>query len=373
MKIGITCYPTYGGSGVVATELGKKLADMGNEVHFISYALPYRLNRFTSQLFYHEVEVLKYPLFEYPPYSLSLASKMAEVIEFQNLDIMHVHYAIPHATSAYLARQILAPDKFKFVTTLHGTDITLLGGDPSFFKITKFSIEQSSGITAVSKFLSDKTKEVFSIERDIEVIPNFVPFDLDDTGPDYELRRRFANADEPILIHISNFRELKRITDIVPIVKKVLEHTPVKMLMVGDGPERFKAEEQCRKEGMNDKVMFLGKQDNISDLLKISDITIIPSASESFGLVALEAMACGVPCVSTNAGGLPEVNLNGETGFTLDVGDIDGFARSILEIIRNKPLAKKMSAKGIEIARGSFSADTIVPKYIEYYEKILSE
>jgi N-acetyl-alpha-D-glucosaminyl L-malate synthase BshA len=373
MKIGITCYPTYGGSGVVATELGKKLAEIGNEVHFISYALPYRLNSFSSQLFYHEVEVLQYPLFEYPPYSLSLASKMVEVIEFQNLDIMHVHYAIPHATSAYLAKQMMPDRNIKYITTLHGTDITLLGGDPSFFKITKFSIEQSHGVTAVSQFLRDKTVEVFDTKKEIEIIPNFVPFEMHNLEKNLELRSCFANDDEYIITHISNFRELKRVTDIVPILKKIKDDLRVKVLMIGDGPERYKTEEQCRQEGLCSKVVFLGKQENISELLSISDVVLIPSSSESFGLVALEAMACGTPCVSTNAGGLPEVNQNGKTGFTREIGDIEGLAGAITTILHDRKLAEKMGKTGREIALNKFSAETIIPKYIQYYEKILSE
>ena len=373
MKIGITCYPTYGGSGVVATELGKKLAEMGNEVHFISYALPYRLNSFSSQLFYHEVEVLHYPLFEYPPYSLSLASKMAEVIESQDLDIMHVHYAIPHATSAYLAKQMIPNRDLKYVTTLHGTDITLLGSDPSFFKITKFSIENSSGITAVSKFLRDKTIEVFDTKKEIEVIHNFVPFDMQNLEINPELRRCYANDDEYIITHISNFRPLKRVTDIVPILKKINDNLKVKILMVGDGPERYKTEEQCRTEQLCHKVVFLGKQENISELLSISDVVLIPSASESFGLVALEAMACGIPCVSTNAGGLPEVNINGKTGFTREVGDIEGLAQALNTILSDRELAEKMGKNGKDRALNKFSAEIIIPKYIQYYEKILSE
>ena len=373
MRIGITCYPTYGGSGVVATELGKKLADIGNEVHFISYALPYRLNSFSSQLYYHEVEVIHYPLFEYPPYSLSLASKMAEIIEYQNLDIMHVHYAIPHATSAYLAKQILADHSFKFVTTLHGTDITLLGGDPSFLKITKFSIEQSDGVTAVSHFLRNKTIDVFETKKEINVIPNFVPFKIEGTDYSQEIRRCFARDDESIIIHISNFRPLKRVTDIVPIIKQVSRKHKIKMLMVGDGPERYKAEEQCRKDNLGDKVTFLGKQDNIAQLLMLSDIALIPSASESFGLVALEAMACGIPVVSTNAGGLPEVNLNGETGYTVNVGDIDHFIEVVDQLLADKILAKTLGDQGRKRAHDEFSEEKIVPQYLDYYEKILSD
>jgi N-acetyl-alpha-D-glucosaminyl L-malate synthase BshA len=373
MKIGITCYPTYGGSGVVATELGKRLSEMGNEVHFVSYALPYRLTNFASKIFFHEVEMIHYPLFEYPPYSLSLASKMAEVIEFQQLDIMHVHYAIPHATSAYLAKQMMAEKDIRYVTTLHGTDITLLGGDPSFFKITKFSIEQSSGVTAVSQFLKEKTIEVFNPNKEIEVIPNFVPFEFNKIKVNNDFRQRFAKDDEKIIIHISNFRPLKRVQDIIPIIKNVSKKHKVKMLMVGDGPERSKAEEQSRNENLCDNVIFLGKQENIAELLSIADIALITSESESFGLVALEAMACGTPCVTTNAGGLPEVNINNQTGFTLNVGDIEGFSEAIDIIFSNDKLARDMKKKGKEIARNYFSPEIIVPKYIDYYEKIISE
>jgi N-acetyl-alpha-D-glucosaminyl L-malate synthase BshA len=296
---------------------------------------------------------------------------MAEVIEYQNLDIMHVHYAIPHAASAYLAKQMLPKSDLKYVTTLHGTDITLLGGDPSFFKITKFSIEESSGITAVSKFLRDKTYDVFDTSCEIEVIPNFVPFDITKIKNKPELRECFAKNDEYIITHISNFRPLKRVTDIVPILKKVIGDFKVKMLMVGDGPERSKMEEQCRSERLCDNVIFMGKQENISDILSITDIVLIPSETESFGLVALESLACGIPCVSTNAGGLPEVNRNGETGFTRDVGDIGGLAEAILTILSDRELAKKMGKTGRQIALNNFAADIIVPKYIEYYEKVL--
>lgn len=373
MRIGITCYPTYGGSGVVATELGKKLADLGNEVHFISYALPYRLNSFSSQLFYHEVDVVHYPLFEYPPYCLSLASKMAEIIEYQNLDIMHVHYAIPHATSAYLAKQMLKDIDLKYVTTLHGTDITLLGSDPSFFKITKFSIEQSNGITAVSEFLKKKTIEVFQTNSEIEVIPNFVPFDVNAIQVDKKMRRCYAEDDEFIISHISNFRPLKRITDIIPVIKNIDPKYKIRMLMIGDGPDRSKIEKQCRQEKLCDRIKFLGKQENISQLLSLSDITLIPSASESFGLVALESMACGVPVVSTNAGGLPEVNRNGETGFTQDVGDIQGLAKAIETLLSDRKLAARFGQNGKEVAANEFSEDIIIPKYLQYYEKILNE
>jgi N-acetyl-alpha-D-glucosaminyl L-malate synthase BshA len=371
MKIGITCYPTYGGSGVIATELGKRLALAGVEVHFISYALPYRLTGFTSNIFFHEVEVLQYPLFQYPPYSLSLASKMVEVVERHKLDLLHVHYAIPHATSAYLARQMLENLDLKFITTLHGTDITLIGSDPSFFHITKFSIENSSGVTAVSKYLKHETESVFKVRKKIEVIYNFIPIDITSVSNNPLLRRNFARDDEFILTHISNFRPLKRVTDLIPIIKMVSRSKKVKLLMVGDGPDRFKTEEQCRQEKVCDQVVFLGKQENIQEILALSDLMIIPSASESFGLVALEALAFGVPCVSTNAGGLPEVNRHGETGFIVDIGDISAFAEAIVTILSDPNMAQRMSRRGKEIAVSEFSPDIIIPQYLDYYEQIL--
>ena len=373
MRIGITCYPTYGGSGVVATELGKKLAQSGHEIHFISYALPYRLTTFTSNIFFHEVEVLHYPLFEYPPYSLSLASKMAEIIEHKNLDLLHVHYAIPHATSAFLAKQLLETRNIKVITTLHGTDITLLGSDPSFFKITKFSIEQSDGITAVSQYLRRETQNVFKINKPIEVIPNFIPLEISTPIKRQDLRSRFADSDELIITHISNFRPLKRISDIVEIAEKLLGRHRIKLLMVGDGPERYNAEEQARKKNISNQVIFLGKQENISDILSITDIAIFPSASESFGLAALESMAFGIPVVSSNAGGLVEVNQNGKTGFTIDVGDIDGFAAAFDVLLGDPEKRRMMGRAAQEFARENFAAEIVIPQYIQYYESIIRQ
>jgi len=372
MKIGITCYPTYGGSGVVATELGKRLAEICHEVHFISYALPYRLSTFTSNIFFHEVDILHYPLFEYPPYSLSLAAKMVEVIEYHELDLLHVHYAIPHATSAYLARQMLQGKNFKFITTLHGTDITLLGSDPSFYKITKFSIEQSSGITAVSDFLKIETEKVFNINKEIEIIPNFIPFKIIWPEKKAELRKNFAQDDEAIITHISNFRPLKRVTDIIPIIKRVLPHKKVKVLMVGDGPDRYTAEEQCRNEGICDHFIFLGKQENIREILAITDISLFPSSSESFGLASLESMAYGIPVITSNAGGFVEVNQHGITGYTINVGDVDAFADAIINLLSDKQLLERMGKNGAQLAQDKFSAEKIVPMYVNYYEKILS-
>ena len=371
MKIGITCYPTYGGSGVVATELGKRLAQAGEEIHFISYALPYRLSGVTPNIFFHEVEVMRYPLFEYPPYALSLVSKMVEVVERYQLDLLHVHYAIPHATSAYLAQQILGNRNLKFITTLHGTDITLIGSDPSFYTITKFSIENSSGITAVSNYLKRETESVFKINKPIEVIYNFIPIEITVPSNKKELRKNFATSDEYILTHISNFRPVKRVPDLIPILKSVLKHKKVKLLMVGDGPDRYVAEELCRREKLCQHIHFLGKLENIQDILAISDLVVIPSEEESFGLVALEGMAYGVPCISTNVGGLPEVNRHGETGFLVNVGDVQAFSESIIAVLSDTALARKMSESGREIALAEFSPAKIIPQYMNFYNKIL--
>jgi len=371
MKIGITCYPTYGGSGVVATELGKKLAELGHEIHFISYALPYRLNTFTTNIFFHEVEVLHYPLFEYPPYSLSLASKMAEIIEYQNLDLLHVHYAIPHATSAFLAKHLLESREIKVITTLHGTDITLLGSDPSFFKITKFSIEQSDGITAVSNYLKRETKDVFGIKKHIEVIPNFIPFEVSTPINRNDLRARFAGEDEHIITHISNFRPLKRISDIVPIAQKLLPKHKIKVLMVGDGPERYHAEEQARQANIWEQIIFLGKQENIKDILSITDIALFPSASESFGLAALESMAFGIPVISSNAGGLNEVNQTGLTGYTVNVGEIDAFVAAFEDLLQDPDKKATMGRAAQKFARDHYAAEIVIPKYLQYYETVI--
>ncbi|MCB0283425.1 MAG: N-acetyl-alpha-D-glucosaminyl L-malate synthase BshA [Calditrichaeota bacterium] len=372
MKIGITCYPTYGGSGVVATELGMKLATMGHQVHFISYALPYRLSNFTTNVYFHEVDVLQYPLFEYPPYSLSLAHKMAEVIEFEKLDILHVHYAIPHATSAHLAKEILEDKGFKFVTTLHGTDITLIGSDPSYLKIVKFSIEKSDGVTAVSKYLADKTYQTFNVKNEIEVIPNFVPdkfLELDITKRDF----CYKKSNEIIMTHISNFRPLKRVTDLVYVMEKLVKkNTHIRLLMVGDGPDRARMEMLCREMNLCDHITFLGKQENVENVLASSDLFLLPSAEESFGLAVLEALACGVPCVTTNAGGLPEVNIHGETGFNVNIGDIDAFADAVYEIISDRQVAKKFSENARILASEKYGSDKIVPQYLDYYSKIIS-
>ncbi len=372
MRIGITCYPTYGGSGVVATELGKKLAQIGHEIHFISYALPYRLNRFQSNLFFHEVEVLKYPLFEYPPYSLSLASKMVEIVEASRLDILHVHYAIPHATSAFLAREMADQKKLTYVTTLHGTDITLLGSDPSYYKIVKFSIEQSDGVTAVSNYLKKETQNTFRIKNKIKVIPNFIPDDFIAVEPSQELRNCCADKDEYILTHISNFRPLKRISDLIHIVSRLPKKMKIKLLMVGDGPDRFQAEKFCKELGLCETVVFMGKQENVSEILAVTDLFLLPSENESFGLAVLEALACGVPCITSNVGGLPEVNIDGETGFTVNVGDIDTFANRIEQLIDDTDLRKKFSMNARTISHDRFSSEKVMPSYLEYYEEVIN-
>ncbi len=372
MKIGITCYPTYGGSGVVATELGIKMAALGHEVHFIAYALPYRLGSFTTNLFFHEVDVLQYPLFEYPPYSLSLAHKMVDVIEHEKLDILHVHYAIPHATSAYLAREIMGKDSFKFITTLHGTDITLIGSDPSYLKIVKFSIDKSDGVTAVSRYLQEETYKTFQINNEVEVIPNFVPDRFWLNNKELVRHHCFGQNNEVILTHISNFRPVKRVTDLVDVMGRLIPEYPVKLLMVGDGPERTRMEKLCRERGLCDHIQFLGKQQNVEQVLACSDLFLLPSAEESFGLAALEAMACGLPVVTTNAGGLPEVNIDGETGFTVDVGDTRAFADRIARIISDRAFYFQLSRNAKKRAYAEYHSEKVVPQYLEYYEKIIS-
>ncbi|HED37250.1 MAG TPA: N-acetyl-alpha-D-glucosaminyl L-malate synthase BshA, partial [Ignavibacteria bacterium] len=305
MKIGITCYPTYGGSGVIATELGKALALRGYEVHFISYALPFRLTNFIENVVFHEVEMCSYPLFEFPLYSLALASKMVEVAEFEKLDLLHVHYAIPHATSAYLAKQMLKDKReLKIITTLHGTDITLVGLEPSFLPLVKFSIEQSDGVTAVSRFLKEKTITNYNIDKDIRVIPNFIDTNLYKPVKDGNFRDHLAPKGEKLLVHTSNFRVVKRVTDTIRIFDIVRKEIPSRLILVGDGPDRSECERLCRELHLVDLVKFLGKQDGLVEILNAADLFLIPSQSESFGLAALEAMACGIPVVSSSVGGL---------------------------------------------------------------------
>jgi len=372
MKIGITCYPTYGGSGVMATELGKELALRGHQVHFISYALPFRLSKYVENIVFHEVETSNYPLFEFPLYSLSLASKMVEVAEFEGLDLLHVHYAIPHATSAYLAKEMLKGKKdLKIVTTLHGTDITLVGLEPSFLPLVRFSIDNSDGVTAVSRFLKEKTITTYTCESGIEVIPNFVDTELYRPKENGDFRKHIAPDGEKILIHISNFRPVKRVTDTIRILEKVLLEIPAKLILVGDGPDRSECERLCRQLGLFEKVKFLGKQDGLVEILNSADVFLIPSQSESFGLAALEAMACGLPVVSSSVGGLPELIRHNETGFIAEIGDIDRMAKYVVELLSNDRKYKLFSENSRNRSVSKFDKSIVVPLYEEYYKRIL--
>ncbi|MCW8816423.1 MAG: N-acetyl-alpha-D-glucosaminyl L-malate synthase BshA [Ignavibacteriaceae bacterium] len=372
MKIGITCYPTYGGSGVIATELGKELAIRGHEVHFISYALPFRLSHYVENIVFHEVEISNYPLFEFPLYSLSLASKMVEVAEFEKLDLLHVHYAIPHATSAYLAKEMMRKNRdLKIFTTLHGTDITLVGLEPSFLPLVKFSIEKSDGVTAVSRFLKEKTITNYSCETEIQVIPNFVDTDLFKPHENGEFRNAIAPQGEKLLVHTSNFRTVKRVPDTIRVFEKIQKEIPSKLILVGDGPDRSECERICRQLELCDKVKFLGKQDGLVEILSSSDLFLIPSQSESFGLAALEAMACGLPVISSSVGGLPELVKHNETGFIAEIGDIDRMAKYALELLTNEKKYKLFSENSRQRAVNKFDKSKVVPLYEEYYEHIL--
>jgi N-acetyl-alpha-D-glucosaminyl L-malate synthase BshA len=379
MRIGITCYPTYGGSGVVATELGIELAAMGHEVHFISYSQPFRLNGRDGGIFYHEVPVSSYPLFEFPPYDLALASRMAEVAEFCNLDLLHVHYAIPHSVSALLARQMLAKRgrKLPFVTTLHGTDITLVGLDRSYLPITRYSIEESDGVTSISAYLKDKTVTDFEISRPIEVIPNFVNCDVYTPIVDEDLRSkgraRFAKPDEAILIHLSNFRPVKRVVDVVKVFAQVVREVPAQLILVGDGPDRSAAEWLAHDLKINDRVHFLGKQESVNELLPLADLMIMPSTLESFGLAALESMACKVPAIATRVGGVPELINDGETGLLYEVGDVDEMAAGAIALLKSSVRFQTMRDAARKDAQKRFCASLVIPKYVAYYEKVLQQ
>ena len=378
MKIGITCYPTYGGSGVVATELGLELAQRGHEVHFISYAQPIRLMTPQPNIHYHEVEVSRYPLFEYPPYDLALATRMAEVAELYDLDLLHVHYAIPHSVSALLARQMLAaaPRKRKlpFVTTLHGTDITLVGLDRSYLPITRYSIEQSDGVTAISKYLKDRTHSVFDIKNSIEVIYNFVNCDLYARDAKVaEQRLEYAEPKEKILVHLSNFRPVKRLTDVIEIFDLVQQQVPSKLLLIGDGPDRSQAEWLAVQKGLHDRVVFLGKQDRVREKLALADILLLPSDLESFGLAALEAMACEVVPIATRVGGLPEVVDHGKTGFLSSVGDVKDMAGHAIDLLKDPDLLHTMGTAAREVALTRFCSNNIIPQYEEFYRRVLEK
>lgn len=372
MNIGIVCYPTFGGSGVVATELAKGLANRGHKLHILSYAKPARLDSFRTDIAYHEVDLSSYPLFEYPPYDLALANMMVHLIQYENLDILHVHYAIPHATSAYLAKQILnskAKD-VPVITTLHGTDITLIGSDPTYKQVVDFSINQSDGVTAVSEYLKEETYRLFDINKEIKVIPNFIDLDRFKKSKKEHFKKAICPEDEKIVTHVSNFREVKRVTDVVSAFGKVLENgVKAKLLMVGDGPERPKAENRCRELGICEHVRFLGKQDQVEEVLSISDLFMIPSGSETFGLAALEAMSCSVPIISSNIGGLPEVNIHGETGYLCELADIDCMAQHATEILTNEKLQQRM-AKAARKRAELFEVDKIITIYEDYYEEV---
>jgi L-malate glycosyltransferase len=371
VNIGITCYPTVGGSGAVAAELGKHLARRGHEVHFVSYRLPFRLGDFHENLSYHEVDVVSYSLFEYPPHDLALAAKMAEVAREAELEILHVHYAIPHAITGHLAKEMLGPSAPRLITTLHGTDITLVGQDRSFFEITRFGIERSDGVTAVSEFLRRMTVEEFEIKTPIEVIPNFVDLSVFCPTRAYKDRSGFAPPGEKILLHISNFRPVKRILDVIRILERVNREVPTVLLMVGDGPERASAQALARRLGLQSRVRFLGRQDRIEELTGMADVFLLPSELESFGLSALEAQACGVPVVGSDAGGLPEVVQHTETGFLLPVGDIEGMAARTIELLKDDERSRAMGQAGRRRVASLFSDDRIVTQYERYYEKIL--
>ena len=378
MRIGITCYPTYGGSGVVATELGLELAQRGHQVHFISYSQPIRLTEPQPNIHYHEVEVSRYPLFEYPPYDLALATRMAEVAEIYDLDLLHVHYAIPHSVSAMLARQMLGCDHARnrrhlpYVTTLHGTDITLVGADPSYLPITRFSIDQSDGVTSISNYLKQRTLEVFDVRTPIEVIPNFVNCDLYERTPEVMQRRsEYARAGEKILVHLSNFRPVKRIPDVIEIFDRVQKRVPSRLLMIGDGPERSRAEWLAVNKGIHNKVEFLGKQDRIHEKLGVADVMLLPSQLESFGLAALEAMACEVVPIATNEGGVPEVIDHGKTGFLAAVGDVETMANYAIEVLSDDAKLKQMGEAARASAQARFCASKIIPLYEKHYRAVL--
>ena len=370
MKIGITCYPVYGGSGVVATELGRALAKRGHEVHFISYALPFRLGHLNKNIFFHEVTVNSYPLFEYPPYTLNLTSKMVDLVRYEKLDILHVHYAIPHATSAVLARQILQQDGIHVpvVTTLHGTDITIVGRDPSFSPVVAYSTEQSDGVTAVSEFLKKETFDHFKLNKEIAVIPNFIDTEQYRPGHNGELKQELCPKREKIVVHVSNFRPVKNVAHVVTVFKKLLDRgLNLKLLLVGDGPDRVSSEHLARRLDICEHVTFMGKQEAVEDILSISDLFLMPSGSETFGLAALEAMACGVPVIASNIGGLPELIENGKNGFLCELGDLDDFTDKAYQLLSDADLHHQFSLAARETAISKFDITQVIPIYESFY------
>jgi N-acetyl-alpha-D-glucosaminyl L-malate synthase BshA len=380
-KIGITCYPTYGGSGVVATELGIELAARGHEVHFITSSPPFRLNGREANIRFHEVDVYHYPLFEHPPYDLALATRMAEVAEFYSLDLLHVHYAIPHSLSALLARQMLETQQqasrrryLPFITTLHGTDITLVGLDRSYLPITQFGIEQSDGVTAISSHLRERTREAFNIQGEIEVIRNFVNCDVYVRVPEKyaAMRPRYAAEDEKLLVHLSNFRPVKRILDVIEVFARVARALPARLMMIGDGPDRSSAEYLALNLGIADRIHFLGKQDNVNELLPLADLMLMPSAMESFGLAALEAMACSVPTIATRVGGVPELIDDGVNGLLFPLGDVEAMAAAAIALLSDQPRLTAMAAAARTNASERFCSTRIIPLYEQYYERVLA-
>ena len=373
MKIGITCYPVYGGSGVVATELGKALAARGHEIHFIAYSLPFRLSHITENIYFHEVNVNTYPLFEYPPYSLALTSKMVDVVRYEGLDLLHVHYAIPHAMSAVQARQILAGQGLHVpvVTTLHGTDITIVGQDPSFAPVVTYSINESDGVTAVSDYLRRETLDHFEIDREIEVIPNFIDTTRFRRLNKEHFRRALCPNGEKVLVHVSNFRPVKHAQDVVRVFHRLREEgLALKLLLVGDGPDRMPTEHLARQLDVYDDVRFLGKQEPVEEILSIADVFMMPSGSETFGLAGLEAMACGVPVVCSDIGGLPELVVDGETGFLCPLGDVDAFTDRTRQLLTDEELHTRMANASRARAEGVFDVDRIIPHYEQYYERV---
>ncbi|MGD0830689.1 MAG: N-acetyl-alpha-D-glucosaminyl L-malate synthase BshA [Terracidiphilus sp.] len=377
MRIGITCYPTYGGSGVVATELGIELAALGHEVHFISYSQPFRLSGRDSGILYHEVPVSSYPLFEFPPYDLALASRMAEIAELYSLDLLHVHYAIPHSVSALLARQMVAESgrRLPFVTTLHGTDITLVGLDRGYLPITRYAIQQSDGVTSISSYLKEETVKHFGVTNPIEVVPNFVNCDvyvpITDEAARAKSRLRLAKPDEAILMHLSNFRPVKRVVDVVKIFARVVREIPARLVLVGDGPDRSAAEWLAHDLGIQHQVHFMGKQEQVSELLPLADLMIMPSELESFGLAALEAMACKVPSIATRVGGVPELIDDGVTGLLYPVGDVEAMAAGALGLLKDRDRFEAMRLAARKTAQQRFCSSLVVPRYVRYYESVI--
>lgn len=372
MNIGIVCYPTFGGSGVVATELAKVLSKKGHTIHILSYARPARLETLDTNITYHEVSINSYPLFDYPPYALALASQMVNLIEFENLDLLHVHYALPHATSAYLAKQIMIErgKTVPIVTTLHGTDITLVGKDPSYKHVVEFSIDKSDGVTAVSEYLKKETYSNFDLNQDIKVIPNFIDLERFKKSNKSHFKKAICPDDEKVVVHVSNFRKVKRVPEVIAVFAKILDHgIKAKLLLVGDGPDRQKAEQQCRDLGICEHTRFLGKLDEVEEVLSIADLFLIPSGSETFGLAALEAMSCSVPVISSNIGGLPEVNIEGETGYLCDLDDIDCMAKHAVNILSDQSLFDQLSSNARKRAE-LFNQDLVVEMYEDFYKEV---